>query len=106
MGQAESTRFNGAVIDIAAVRAVANRFDAGAEALNGAVRTRLAGLAFGGATAGQAHLARGDALRATLGRLTGELAAWGRAATEIATALRVGADRYAEADLRGASRIG
>jgi len=99
-------RFNGAAIDIAAVRAVANRFDAGAEALDGVARTRLGGLAFGGATAGRAHLARGDALRATLGRLTGEMTEWGRAAAEIATALRVGADHYAEADLRGAARIG
>ncbi|MGH3969123.1 MAG: type VII secretion target [Mycobacterium sp.] len=93
-------------VDVAALRAVANRFDASAEAIGDAARTQLARLAFGGATAGQAHLARGDALRAALGRLTGELSQWAQAATEIATALRVGAERYAEADLRGAARIG
>ncbi|MBO0866061.1 MAG: hypothetical protein J2P16_13420, partial [Mycobacterium sp.] len=57
MGQADSTW-----VDVAAVRAVANRFDTSAEAVDGAARTHLRRLAFDGATAGQAHIPRGDAL--------------------------------------------
>ena len=106
MGRADATRFNGAAIDVAAVCAVANGFDVSAEAVDCVARTQLGRLAFGGATAGQAHLARGDALRSALGRLTGELTQWGCAAAEIAIALRAGAVGYADADLRGAARIG
>lgn len=101
MGQTDATS-----IDVAAVRAVANRFDTGAQVLDAAARIQLGKLAFDGATAGQAHVARGDVLHSTLGRLAGELTQWARAAAEIATALRSGAERYAEADLRGAARIG
>ncbi|MGH3594596.1 MAG: hypothetical protein ACRDUT_01260, partial [Mycobacterium sp.] len=46
------------------------------------------------------------ALRVALDRLTGELAQWARATVEIAATLRAGADRYAEADLRAAARVG
>lgn len=106
MAQPDSTRVYGAAIDVAAVCAVANRFDTSAQAVDGAARIQLGRLAFGGATAGQAHFARGDALRIALGRLTGELTQWSRAAAEIATVLRAGAGRYAEADSRGATRIG
>lgn len=106
MGHADATRFNGAAIDVAAVRAVANRFDTSAAAVDGATRTQLGSLAFGGATAGQAHRAGGDALYTAVRRLTGELTQWADAAAAIATALRFGAERYAEADLRGAARIG
>ncbi|MGH3634556.1 type VII secretion target [Mycobacterium sp.] len=101
MGQADATW-----IDVAAVRAVANRFDTGAEAIDRGAHTQLGRLAFDGATAGQAHVARGEALRSALDRLAGELVQWARAAAEIATALRAGAERYAEADLRGAVRLG
>lgn len=95
-----------AFVDPAAVRAVANRFDATAELIDDAVRTRLGTLAFGGATAGRAHAAHGDALRVALNRLTGELGQWARASVEIATALRASAERYAEADLHAAARVG
>ncbi|MGH3597791.1 MAG: type VII secretion target, partial [Mycobacterium sp.] len=90
------------VVDAAAVRAVANRFDATAQLIDGTARTHLGRLAFDGATAGRAHIAHGDALRVALDRLTGELAQWARATVEIAATLRAGADRYAEADLRAA----
>ncbi|MCV7257793.1 type VII secretion target [Mycobacterium shimoidei] len=100
MGQADS-----AWIDVTAVRTVANRFDDTAEIVSAANR-QLARLAFDGATAGRAHVAAGDALRTALSRLTDELTQWARACAEIAVALRSGADRYADADRRGAARIG
>lgn len=101
MEQADATR-----IDVAAVRAVANRIDDSAEPIVGAARSQLARLAFGGAVAGRAHIARGDALHLAVTRLTDELSQWARASFEIAAALRAGADRYADADRRGAARIG
>lgn len=100
MGRADS-----AWIDVAAVRTTANRFDDSAELVNGANR-HLARLTFDGATAGRAHVVAGDAVRSALSRLTEELAQWARASAEIAVALRTGADRYADADQRAASRIG
>ncbi|MGH3563590.1 MAG: type VII secretion target, partial [Mycobacterium sp.] len=63
-------------------------------------------LAFDGASAGRAHVAGGDALRRALDRWAGELARWSRAGAEIATALRVGAESYADAELRAAARVG
>ena len=93
-------------VDVAAVRAVANRFDATAEIIDGAARNHLASLTFGGATAGRAHIARGDALSTALERLAAEVWQWSRATSEIAVALRASADRYADAELRAAARIG
>ena len=89
----------------AAVHAVADRFGAAAELIDGAVYDHMAGLAFGGSSAGRAHTARGDALRAALDRLTTELSQWSRAAVEIAVALRASANRYADADVYAAARI-
>jgi uncharacterized protein YukE len=94
------------VVDVAAVHAVANRFDDATHLIDGAVRTHLERLAFDGATAGRAYIGHGDALRLALHRLSGELAQWARATAEIAAALRAGADRYAEADQRAAVGIG
>jgi Excreted virulence factor EspC, type VII ESX diderm len=101
MGEPHVTR-----VDIAAVRAVAHEFDTAAELLDNAVSTHLARLAFDGATAGRDHIARGDALRGALDRLSGELLEWSRAAAEIAAALQAGADRYADAELHSAARVG
>jgi transposase-like protein len=95
-----------AFVDAAVVRTVANRFDATAALIESAARNHLGTLAFDGATAGRAHIASGDSLRVALDRLSGELARWARATVEIATALRASADRYAEADLRAAARVG
>lgn len=95
-----------AFVDAASVRTVASRFDGTADLIDGAARIQLRRLAFDGATAGQAHVAHGDALRLALDRLSRELAQWARATVEIAAALRVGAEHYAEADLRAAARIG
>jgi uncharacterized protein YukE len=101
MGQQDLTRF-----DAAAVQAVANRFDDSAGLIDNAAHTHLGGLAFGGAGAGQAHIAHGDALHTALSRLTVELSQWARATREIATALRTTAGRYDEADSHAAARIG
>jgi hypothetical protein len=92
-------------VDRAAVYAVVDRFGAATDLIDDAVDNRLARLAFGGASAGRAHTARGDALRAGLQRLAAQLSQWSRATGEIAVTLRVGADRYADADLYAAARI-
>ncbi len=84
---------------------VADQFDAAAELIYGAVGDHLMRLQFGGASAGRAHSARGDALHAALERLTAELSQWSWACAEIAVALRAGADRYADAELYAAERI-
>ncbi|BAX91159.1 type VII secretion target [Mycobacterium shigaense] len=92
-------------VDVAAVHRIADQLTASAELINGAVGDHLAGLGFSGASAGRAYTARGDALRRELERLAMQLTQWSRASVEIAEALRVGADRYADADLYAAARI-
>lgn len=91
---------------VAALRAVASQFDATAEIIDGVVRTRLARLAFGGAAAGRAHGAHGEALRAALDLLVDELSQWSRTSVEVAAALRDTAARYVEAEMSSAARIG
>jgi Excreted virulence factor EspC, type VII ESX diderm len=93
-------------MDVAAVRDVADQFAASAAALDAAVATHLSHLGFGGATAGRAYAARGDALRTSLGRIADELMQWSRASAEIAAALRASADRYVSADERASARVG
>ena len=93
-------------VDTAAVRAAAQRFDAAAEILDNAIRSQLAGLVFGGSTAGRAHIARGEAVGTALHRLSGELARWSRAAEEIGAALRAGADQYVDAEARAMAVLG
>lgn len=90
-------------VDAAAVRAVAERFNTAADLIDAAVHTRLS---FDGAAAGRAHIAEGDALRRTLDRWTVEFARWSRATAEIAAVLRSGAQRYTDAELRTADRLG
>lgn len=87
-------------VDCVGVRAAAQRFDASAEVLGGIPLNRLR---FDAHAAGRAHTAHGDAVRAALGRLTGEVTQWTRAAQEVAAALRVTADRYGDAELRAAA---
>ncbi len=91
--------------DSSGVDRVADQLGAAAELLDRAVGDHLAQLGFGGASAGRAHTARGEALRAQLDRLTAEVTQWSRAATETAAALRAGANRYADAELYAAARI-
>ena len=93
-------------VDVAAVHRVADQLRGAAELIDrAAVSDHLARLAFGGASAGRAHTARGDALRVELERLAAEVSQWSRASVEIAAALRAGADRYADAELYAAARI-
>lgn len=95
-----------AFVDAAAVQTVANRFDDAAHLIDGAVRAHFGRLAFDGTTAGRAYIGQGDALRFALHRLGGDLVQWARASTEVATALRTSAHRYADADQFAAARIG
>ncbi|OBG39985.1 hypothetical protein [Mycobacterium sp. E3198] len=92
-------------LDSSGVDRVADQLGAAAELLDRAVADHLARLAFGGASAGRAHTARGDALRVQLDRLTAEVTQWSRATVETAAALRAGLDRYADAELYAAARI-
>jgi hypothetical protein len=93
------------VVDVAAVHGIADQLRVAAEFIDAAVSDHLAVLAFGGATAGRAHPARGDALRAQLEQLVAQLSQWSRASVAIAVALRSGAERYADAELYAAARI-
>ena len=101
MGQLEVAR-----VDVAALHAVARQYEAAADIVDGAVRTHLTGLGFDGAAAGRRHVARGDVLRRSVDHVVDQLRQWSRAAAEIAAALRVSADRYAEADALAARRVG
>jgi hypothetical protein len=101
MGQGEGAR-----VDVAALHAVARQYEAVAGIVDGAVRTHLTGLRFDGATAGRAHAARGDGVRTAVDHVVDQLRQWSRAAAEIAATLRASADRYAEADVSAAGRVG
>lgn len=94
-----------AFVDATGVHEVASRFDETAHRIDGAVRTQFAALAFNGVSAGRAYVGQGDAVRFALHRLGGELTQWARATAEVASVLRVSADRYAEADRRAAAGI-
>ncbi|MCV7378900.1 hypothetical protein BST11_07485 [Mycobacterium alsense] len=91
--------------DSSAAHRAVDQLGAAAELLDRAAADHLARLAFGGPSAGRAHTARGDALRAELQRLTAEVARWARAAAEAAAAVRAAADRYADAERYAAARI-
>jgi hypothetical protein len=101
MGTAGAAR-----VDTTAVRAIAREYETAASILDGAARTHLDGIDIGGATAGRAYVAHGDALRAALADLATSLRQWSRAATEISAALRVSVDRYQDADGHAAGRLG
>ena len=92
-------------IDVPAAHRVANQFAMAAEFIDRTVSDHLSRLAFGGACAGRAHAARGDALRVELERLVAQVSQWSRASAEIAAALRSSAERYADAELYAAARI-
>ncbi|AGB21518.1 Protein of unknown function (DUF2580) [Mycobacterium sp. JS623] len=101
MGQAEVAR-----VDVSALHAVARQYETVADIVDGAVRTHLSGLMFDGAAAGRAHVARGDGLRTAVDHVVDQLWQWSIAAAEIAAALRTSADRYTEADVSAARRVG
>lgn len=101
MGTAGAAR-----VDTVALHAIAREYETAATIVDAALRTHLSGLEFGGATAGRAHAAHGDAVRDALSGVAAELRQWSRAATEIAVALRASADRYRDADARAGERVG
>ncbi len=92
--------------DVAAVLDVARQYDMASDLVDGAVRAHLTGLRFDGAVAGRIHAAHGDAVRLAVDDLAYRLQQWARAAAEIAAELRSSANRYVDADVRGARRIG
>ena len=100
MGERDAAR-----VDISALLDAAGRYDAVADAVDVAARTHLAPT-FTGAVAGRAHAARGDAVRSAVERLGDDLRMWSRSTVEIASALRVSADRYVAAEARGTVRLG
>jgi Excreted virulence factor EspC, type VII ESX diderm len=95
-----------ASVDVVAVLGAARQYDTAADIVDTALRTHLTGLRFDGAAAGRMHTARGDTLRSAVDDVVARLHSWSRAATEIAAELRACADRYVEAEARGARRMG
>ncbi|HPX38367.1 MAG TPA: ESX-1 secretion-associated protein [Mycobacterium sp.] len=69
-------------VDPASLRMAAQRLEAAAEILAGAVGTHLRGLQYGAAA----------------GPIVADVGQWSRAAREVAAALRCGADRYCEGE--------
>jgi hypothetical protein len=101
MGESDAAR-----VDVAALLDVAAGYDALADAVDDAVRTHLTRLSFDGAAAGRSYTAHGDAVRQSVGQVGDAMRLWSRGCAEIASALRVSADRYAEADVRATRRVG
>jgi hypothetical protein len=101
MGESDAAR-----VDVAALLDVARGYDALADTVDAAVRVHLTRLSFDGAVAGRAYTARGDALRNSVEQVADGMRLWARASVEIGSALRASADRYVEADARGARRVG
>ena len=93
-------------VDAAALLGVADEYEAVADAIESVVRTRLAGLQFGGAVAGRSHVARGEAVRVAVDGIADRLREWSRASAEIAATLRMTAQRYDEADMRAGRLVG
>ena len=95
-----------ASVDVVALLEIAAGYQAAAEAVDGSVRARLAGLQFGGAVAGRMYAAHGEAVRIAVDGLADQLREWSRASAEIAATLRATAHRYAEADVRAGRLVG
>ncbi|WP_326547833.1 type VII secretion target [Mycolicibacterium sp. ND9-15] len=101
MGEADASR-----VDVAALLSVAREYQVAADIVDAAIRTHLSGLAFDGARAGRAYVAHGEAVRSAVEDIVNQMRRWSRASAEIAVALRVSANRYAEADAHAAGRLG
>ena len=101
MGERDAAR-----VDTGVLLDVAGRYDALSDALDGAARTHLARLSFGGAVAGRTHAAAAEALRSAVDALGDDVLIWARSSIEIASAIRTSADRYLTAEARGAARLG
>jgi hypothetical protein len=101
MGERDAAR-----VDVAALLGVAGEYQGVADAVDTVVRTRLAGLQFGGAAAGRMHVAGGEAVRIAIDGVVDQLRDWSRASAEIAATLRTTALRYDEADVRAGRLVG
>nr|WP_090345837.1 type VII secretion target [Mycolicibacterium malmesburyense]CRL78422.1 hypothetical protein CPGR_04670 [Mycolicibacterium malmesburyense] len=97
---------NASRVDAAALLSVARQYEAAADMIDAAVRAHLSRLAFDGAGAGRSYVAHGDAVRSAVDHVVDQLWRWSRASAEIATALRVSVERYADADAHAADRLG
>ena len=93
-------------MDVTATLDAARQYDTASDIVDAAIRNHLTRLRFDGAVAGRVHTAAGDALRLAVDDMVHRLQQWARSAAEIAAELRSSADRYAEADARGARGIG
>lgn len=92
----------GAQIDVAVLADAASRFDAIAASLDRIAASRVT---FGAARAGRAHAASGEAVRGALELLGDDVRSWSRAVAEIASQVRISADRYVGAEARAAARL-
>ncbi len=101
MGERDAAR-----VDVAGLLGIAGEYEAVADAVDAVVRTRLAGLQFGGAAAGRMHVARGESVRVAVDGIADQLREWSRASAEIASTLRSTAHRYDEADVRAGRLVG
>lgn len=101
MGHIDSAR-----VDVAAVLDAAHRYDTAAGLLDSALQRCLAALTFSGALAGREYTGSGDEVRRAVDRTVGVLRSWSRRNHEIASEIRVSADRYVQVDDSAARRIG
>ena len=101
MGERDAAR-----VDVAALLGVAGEYEAVADTVDAVVRTRLAGLQFGGAGAGRVHVVRGEVVRLAVDGIADRLREWSRASAEIAATLRNTALRYDEADVSAGRMVG
>ncbi|HCA53681.1 MAG TPA: hypothetical protein DEP24_13070 [Mycobacterium sp.] len=92
-------------VDPAALRAAALRMDTAADIVLGILRAHLADLRFDAVAAGRDYGAAGAAVREVLDRLVADVTQWAVAARETGAALRVGADRYGDAESRAVAAL-
>lgn len=90
-------------VELAAIRAISAEFDRVADLLTPKSVLRTG---FGGAVAGRDHVVDGEAVRRAFDQIGADLGQWARAAAEVGSGLRVGAQRYAGADLAAAAGVG
>lgn len=83
-------------VDPYALRHAARRLDEAADLLDTAVRVHLAGLRLQGAD---------GRTRVAIAQLVDRVLQWQRTAREYSSAVRAGADRYADEDLAGAQAL-
>jgi hypothetical protein len=92
-------------IDLVSLTAAAQRIDAAAGIVTGAVQTNLGRLRFSEHAAGRAHGPAGRQVRLALDRLRADLTGWALAAGELAAALHTGAERYRAAEQHAATTL-